>query len=229
MLFKNFSQKITPSNRNVMANIEGKNLSDFSQSESDDDMLSVFDEMDLTENEQEDALDSDQIVEGKYEEENDLCNISSATFWDSEMIFTSDVANEELDELISNIQEVPSKNEIIKMWKRTYALVVRAVCLMLIALMEYFEELKERHQIEEEDACVPWRRLISICFDVLKEKEEHYNRLFSSLILKGELTKEEFVNFLNNCRREAAELRETLQTLGKKELDEGMIPKEGDN
>ncbi|EUD64261.1 hypothetical protein C922_05363, partial [Plasmodium inui San Antonio 1] len=59
--------------------------------------------------------------------------------------------------------------------------------------------------------------------------EEHYRKLFSGFIMKDGLTKQEFVNFLNSCREEAAELRETLQTLGKRELDAGMIPKQESN
>ncbi|EUD67834.1 hypothetical protein C922_02023 [Plasmodium inui San Antonio 1] len=238
--------KITPLDRKVMAQIQIRNLSELnengcfrkrnsdtnvssSDSESNDDVLSEFDEMDLGENEEEDAFDSDRIVEEKYEEKNDLCNIDSPRLDEAEVIFASDVTKEELHEQINNMEEVPSKDEIVTMWKRAYALEVQTISEMLIALMEYFEELKEKHQVEEEHAFTLWGGVMSIFSDVLTEREEHYNKLFYGFIMKDELTKQEFVNFLNNYKKEAAELREILETFAKKELGAEIIPREEGN
>ncbi|EUD64163.1 hypothetical protein C922_05455 [Plasmodium inui San Antonio 1] len=188
-----------------------KNVSS-SDSEADDDVLSVFDEMDLED----------------YEEEDDFCNIFSPTSWASEMISTSDVTEEELDELISNMQEVPSKNEIIKMWKRAYALEVQTMSKMLISLFEYYEELKQKHRVREKLAFTHWDSVMCSCFDVLAKREEEYSKLFNGFIMKDELTKQELVNFLNNCKKEAAEFRESLETFAKKEFDGRIIPRRGD-
>ncbi|CAG9473110.1 unnamed protein product [Plasmodium vivax] len=234
---------ITPLDNKVLAKIQARNLSELnenrslrrrhsnknvssSDSDSDDDaVLSGFGEIDSGENEEEDASDSDKNVDEKFEETNDLCNVNVPRFSEAEMIFTSDVTKEELDELINNMEEVPSKNEIIKMWKRAYALEGQGFYEMINGLFEYYEELKEKHQVEEEHASTQWGNVISIFYNILTEREEYYIKLFYDLILKDHLTKEEFVDFLNKCKKEAAELRETLQTLGKGELDAEMVPK----
>ncbi|GAB67535.1 hypothetical protein PCYB_121030 [Plasmodium cynomolgi strain B] len=234
--------KITPLDNKVMAQIQARNLSELnenrcfrkrnsdknassSDSDSDDDALSGFDEIDLGENEEDDAFDSDKSVEEKYEEKNDLINADLPNYNEPEMIFVSDVTQEELNELINNMEEFPSKNEIIKMWKRSYALEVQGFYEMINGLFEYFEELKEKHQVEEEHASTQWSNVISIFYNILSEREEYYIKLFYGFIMKDQLSKEEFVNFLNNCKKETAELKETLITLGKGELDAEMIPK----
>ncbi|EUD62521.1 hypothetical protein C922_05857 [Plasmodium inui San Antonio 1] len=185
--------------------------------------------MDLDENEEEDALDSDRIVEEKYEERNDLCNIDSPRLDEDDVIFVSDVTKEELDELINNMEEVPSKDEIIKMWKRAYALEGQEFYEMIDGLFEYYEELKGKHQVEEEPAFSLWSEVMSRCFDVLAEREQEYSKLFNGFILKDELTKHEFMNFLNNCKKEAAEFRESLETFAKKEFEAEIIPEEEGN
>ncbi|EUD64115.1 hypothetical protein C922_05506 [Plasmodium inui San Antonio 1] len=236
--------KITPPDRNVMAQIRGRNLTELnengcfrernsdtnvssSDSESDDDVLSAFDEMDLGENEEKDLLDADENVEEKYKGENDFCNVYSSRFEEGEMIFTSDVTEDELDELINNMEEFPSKNEIIKMWKRAYALEVQTIYKMLIALFEYSEELKDKHQVKEKLAFTHWDSVMSSCLDILTEREQHYSELFDAFIMKDDLTREEFVNFLNNCKMEVAEMRESLETFAKKEFDARIIPERG--
>ncbi|EUD64252.1 hypothetical protein C922_05367 [Plasmodium inui San Antonio 1] len=110
---------------------------DSSDSESDDNVLSSPDEMDLGENEEEDALDSDKIVEQKYEEKSDLCNISSSRLDQAQVILTSGVTKAEIEEAINNMEEVSSRNEIIKMRKDAYALEILTVCKMISALFIY--------------------------------------------------------------------------------------------
>ncbi|ANQ10358.1 Uncharacterized protein PCOAH_00040530 [Plasmodium coatneyi] len=238
--------KITPLDSKVMSQIQARNLSeshenscfrkgnsdkngDSSDSDSDDDVLSVFDEIDLGENEEEDALDLDQTVEEKYGETNDLRNVEVPELNDPEMIFTSDVTKEELEELINNMEEIPSKNEIIKMWKRAYALEGQEFYEMINGLFEYFKELNEKHQVEAEYAGLQWSNVMSIFCDILTEKEEYYTNLFLDLVMKNKLTKEEFVNFIKKCKKESAELRENLCTFGKNELNDRIIPKESEN
>ncbi|EUD63891.1 hypothetical protein C922_05727 [Plasmodium inui San Antonio 1] len=105
-------------------------------SESDDNVLSAHDEMDLGENE-EDALHSDRIVEQRYEEKSDLCNISSSRLEQAEVILTSGVTKGEVEQPMNNMEQVPSGNEIIKMWKHPYALEILTVCKMISALFKY--------------------------------------------------------------------------------------------
>ncbi|EUD64490.1 hypothetical protein C922_05130 [Plasmodium inui San Antonio 1] len=228
-----------------MAQIRGRNLSELnengcfreknsdtnvssSNSESDH-VLSGSDKMDLGENEEKDSLDSDPIIEQKYEEKNDFCNIFSPTFWEDAMISTSDVTEEELDQLISNIQEVPSKNEIIKIWKCAYALEVQTMSKMLISLFEYYEELKQKPRVREKLAFTHWDSVMCSCFDVLAEREQEYSKLFNDFIMKDELTKHEFMNFLNNCKKEAAEFRESLENFAKKQFHGRIIPEKEDS
>ncbi|EUD66896.1 hypothetical protein C922_02480 [Plasmodium inui San Antonio 1] len=200
---------------------------DASDSESDDNMLSAPDEMDLGENEEEDALDSDRIVEQKYEEKSDLCNIDSPRLDQAQVIITSDVTEAKVEQSMNNMEQVTSRNEIIKMWKHAYDLERRAVCKMISALFKYYEELKERYRVKEKHHLTHWNRVMSRCFDVLTKKEEHYNELFNNFIMKDDLTKQECVNFLNSCREKVAELRESLETFAKKEFDGRIIPKRG--
>ncbi|EUD63813.1 hypothetical protein C922_05806 [Plasmodium inui San Antonio 1] len=227
-----------------MSQIQGRNLSELNEngcfrrgnsdrnvnspdSESDDNVLSAPDEVDLGENEEEDALDSDRIVEKKYEEKSDLCNIDSPRLDQAQVILTSDVTRAEVDQPMNNMEQVPSRNEIIKVWEDAYALEKRAVCKMVSALFKYYEELKERYRVKEELDVTHWNRVMSRYFDVLTKKEEHYNKLFNSFIMKDDLTKQEVVNFLNNCKKEVAELRKSLGTFAKKEFDARIIPKRG--
>lgn len=238
--------KITPLDSKVMSQIQARNLSEInenkclrngnsdknagsSDSDSDDDILSGFDGMDLDENEEADDLDFHQNEEEKYDGKFDLCNVDVPGLMEAEIIFNSDVTKEELEELINNMEEMPSKNEIVKMWKRAYALEGQEFYEMINGLFEYFKELSEKHKVEEEYAGLQWSNIMSIFCDILTEKEEYYINLFYDLVMKNKLTKEEFVNFMKNCKKESAELRESLRIFGKSELDEKMIPKESEN
>ncbi|EUD64251.1 hypothetical protein C922_05366 [Plasmodium inui San Antonio 1] len=68
---------------------------------------------------------------------------------------------------------------------------------------------------------------MSRCFVVLTKKEQHYNGLFDSFIRKDDLTKQEFVNFLNSCKKEVSELRESVESFAMREFDARIIPKRG--
>ncbi|EUD64208.1 hypothetical protein C922_05419 [Plasmodium inui San Antonio 1] len=234
--------EITPMRSRIMAQIQGRNLAELNEdgclregdsnknlSSSDfesDHVLSGSDKMDLGENEEKDGLEADENVEEKYEEKNDLCNIDSPRFDEAGVKFVTDLTKEQLDELINNMEEVPSKDEIIKMWKRAYALEGQEFYEMMNGLFEYYEELKGKHHVEEEPLFSLWSGVMSRCFHVVAEREQEYSKLFNVFIIKDGMTKQEFVNFLEHCRKEAAEFRESLEALAKKEFEAEIIPEE---
>ncbi|EUD64059.1 hypothetical protein C922_05556, partial [Plasmodium inui San Antonio 1] len=230
--------KITPMSRRIMAQIQERNLSELnengclrggseknvtsSDSESDH-VLSWSDKMDLGKNEEQEGLDEEENVEKKYGEI-DFYNIFLPTIWERDAIFTSNVKKEEINDLMNDMDEVPSQDEIIKIWKRAYALEGQEYYKMINGLFEYYEELKEKNQVDEEPLFSLWSGVMSKCFDVLKEKEHQYSKLFNGFIIGDGMTKQEFANFLQNCNREAAEFKESLETIAKKEFEARIIP-----
>ncbi|EUD64276.1 hypothetical protein C922_05342 [Plasmodium inui San Antonio 1] len=166
---------------------------------------------------------SDKHVEEKYGEI-DFYNIFLPTIWEQEAIFTSNVKKEEITELMKDMEEVPSKDEIMKIWERAYALEGQEYYKLINGLFEYSEKLMKKHQVDDEPLFSHWSGVMSKCFDVLKEKEHQYSNLFNGFIIKDGMTKQEFANFLENCNKEAAEFKESLETIAKKEFEARIIP-----
>ncbi|EUD63833.1 hypothetical protein C922_05787 [Plasmodium inui San Antonio 1] len=194
-----------------------------------EDVLSGPDRMDLGGNKKNKSLDGDKIVEGEYEEEDDLRNIYSPSFNGHEMIFTRDVTEENVDASMSNIGQMASRNDIIRMWKETYSFRQEVINEMIDALFKYYQELKERHKIRGAVAITHWNAVLSKCFDILTRKEDKYKEFFISFIITDDLTKEELVKFFDHCKLKFVGLRQSLETLARKQLYRRMIPKRGGN
>ncbi|GAW82043.1 Plasmodium exported protein, unknown function [Plasmodium gonderi] len=229
---------ISPLDNRVMSQIQRRNLSENNgngsfrggnsgnnnvpsvDSNSEDDIFGGFGDIDLND----DVFPVDQNTEESDKEASGLSN-ELPKINELEMIFSTDLTREELNDMVNSLDDLPSKNDIINIWKHAYAIEGQDFYELISSLYKYFGELKEKYQVDNKCAVDQWGNVISIFYHILSEREENYIKKFYELILKDSITKTEFVDFFNVCTKEAKELRETLHDMGKNELDAEMIPK----
>ncbi|SBT39581.1 Plasmodium exported protein (PHIST), unknown function [Plasmodium ovale wallikeri] len=136
----------------------------------------------------------------------------------------SQITEEKLYEMIDALEDIPSKNDIINIWKLAYHKEENKFSDMLNDLFGYFENLKDTHNIDAHNALEIWENCITTVSDILLERETYYIKRFYDFIIKDPLTKNEFVHFFNTCKNESDELRAQLDDLGRSELNKNMIP-----
>ncbi|KJP84799.1 hypothetical protein AK88_05571 [Plasmodium fragile] len=232
--------EITPLDKKVMTQIQARNLSESnengyfrkgnsytnassSDSESNYNLLSGYDTMDLGENEKEHDLDSHPTVGVKYADESDLYNVEMPVFNPPQMDLTKDMMKEKLNELINNMEEVPTKDDVANLWTLGYSLEEEEFYDFLIEIFEYYNELKETHNVDSEHANAQWSKLFFNLHDLLKQKEDYYVQLYLDFIMNSTFTKQECINIFNNCRKELADFRQQLLTISKSQLHENMV------
>ncbi|EUD63905.1 hypothetical protein C922_05713 [Plasmodium inui San Antonio 1] len=180
--------------------------------------------MDLGENEEQDGLDADENVEEKYQGENGFFNIYFPKFETGETVFSDEGQEQDMDPLLNDLDQLARPHEMIGLCRRAYDSEVQEISRMQIALMEYFEKWKKQNRVKEKHAFSLWSDVKKMISEILEDEERQYNKLFRGLIIRNDLTKRDYVNFLGNFRRELAVLRQTLENFAKKKIGKGMIP-----
>ncbi|EUD64101.1 hypothetical protein C922_05520 [Plasmodium inui San Antonio 1] len=160
-----------------------------SDSESDDKSLFAFGEMLLGEDQRKDPLDSDRIVEEKYEEKNDLCNIDLSRLDEDQVILLNPIKEEKEEEPVSNMGRMTTKNWIIKLWYHAYTLAIETVCKIRDALCGGCTRLKPKYRVKKKVELSHGNEVVSKCSDVVAEGGKHDSQLFHSFLMEEDLTR----------------------------------------
>ncbi|CDO62882.1 Plasmodium exported protein (PHISTc), unknown function [Plasmodium reichenowi] len=182
----------------------------------------------LLENDMDDDIDSnnmdDDIDSNNMDDENHSNDMSNSDNFSNNINKLLNVLSDnEIDEMINKLHDMPSNEEMRDIWKELCTNEKYKFFYLVYDLRKLYEEsIDDIDNINEEEEEI-WNTCIFGVGKVHVQASGTYNDLFDILLDDEDVSKEDFVYFVNECRSRLKLLRNQLKDKCEKKITDGLF------